>query len=374
MLAKFSVENYRSFNEKIVIDFENVRDYKYNLDSLTNGLLGKILIYGKNASGKSNLGFALFDIVSLLTDKKNFFTDDLTFLNADSKKDVATFTYVFKKNGDYISYMYKKKNFNSLIFESLKVNDQLIYSYDFVKKKGDLNYLDVLDAGNLNFDYFENNLPILRYIAYNTPQKEDSIVRFVMDFVSRMLWFRRVNSNEYIGYTTGSENLEEWIINNNEVELFETFMKEIGDINLDLEVATANAPGMPEKILIEKHKNKPLIFSNVSSSGTKALELFYYWKKNFENVTFLFMDEFDAYYHQDLAMNIIKDVKKYKNLQAIFTTHNSSLANNSISRPDCCFMLENGKLTSFADSTKRELREGHNIEKLLRSGEFNEKS
>ena len=38
-----------------------------------------------------------------------------------------------------------------------------------------------------------------------------------MDFVSHMLWFRNVNRNEYIGYTTGSEDLEEWIINNNEI-------------------------------------------------------------------------------------------------------------------------------------------------------------
>ncbi len=37
-------------------------------------------------------------------------------------------------------------------------------------------------------------------------------------------------------------------------------------------------------------------------------------------------------------------------------------------------MLNNGKLTSFADSTQRELREGHNIEKMLRAGEFNAES
>ena len=58
-------------------------------------------------------------------------------------------------------------------------------------------------------------------------------------------------------------------------------------------------------------------------------------------------------------------------MQVIFTTHNSYLASNEISRPDCYFILDKGRLSSFADSTERELREGHNLEKLLRNGEFN---
>ena len=137
MLAKFSVENYRSFNKKLIIDFENIRDYKYNLDCLTNGLLGKMLIYGKNASGKSNLGLALFDIVEVLTDKKNGmrFNDDLTFLNADSDKKVASFEYTFKKDDHYIIYTYEKSTFDTLSYESMKIDDLLVYSYDFKSKK-----------------------------------------------------------------------------------------------------------------------------------------------------------------------------------------------------------------------------------------------
>jgi hypothetical protein len=40
-------------------------------------------------------------------------------------------------------------------------------------------------------------------------------------------------------------------------------------------------------------------------------------------------------------------------------------------RPDCYFILTGEKLTSFANATNRELREGHNLEKLYMSGEFN---
>jgi hypothetical protein len=74
-----------------------------------------------------------------------------------------------------------------------------------------------------------------------------------------------------------------------------------------------------------------------------------------------------------LARNVIKYIVDLDNVQAVFTTHNSYLASNAVLRPDCYFVLANGKLTSFVDSTDRELREGHNLEKMLRNGEFDVK-
>ena len=113
-----------------------------------------------------------------------------------------------------------------------------------------------------------------------------------------------------------------------------------------------------------------MVFENVASNGTRALELLFYWSRKFKDVSFLFMDEFDAFYHFDLARNVIKYVLGLDNVQAIFTTHNSYLAGNDVLRPDCYYILANGKLASFVDSTDRELREGHNLEKMLRNGEF----
>ena len=59
-------------------------------------------------------------------------------------------------------------------------------------------------------------------------------------------------------------------------------------------------------------------------------------------------------------------------MQTILTSHNTYIANNDLLRPDCYFTLKDGTLKSFADSTERELREGHNLEKMLRQGEFDE--
>ena len=112
MLISFKVENYKNFKESIVLDFSNVYDYKFNNQCIKDELLTKVVIYGVNGIGKSNFGLALFDIVYFLTDKNTNQSqyDEMTFLNADSNKNVATFEYVFKNQNYIIKYTYKKKS------------------------------------------------------------------------------------------------------------------------------------------------------------------------------------------------------------------------------------------------------------------------
>ena len=62
---------------------------------------------------------------------------------------------------------------------------------------------------------------------------------------------------------------------------------------------------------------------------------------------------------------------KYPECQLIMTSHNTNLMANKIVRPDCLFILSSrGTLTALCDATERELREGHNLEKMYISGEF----
>lgn len=372
MLLKFTVDNYRGFENPITIDFTKSHDYKFNQECVRNGILNNIIIYGKNGSGKSNLGFALFDIVGLLTDKTVAHQqyDDGCFINADSGKQEASFKYVFSNGNRIITYYYRKTSPKKLSFEELSVNNEKIYSFNYLNKEADLKRLDKIGAPNLNLEYFEGNLPLLRYIANNTVQKEDSPVRFLMHYVSHMLWFRSLQDNGYIGLKTGSVNLDAWIIENNLLKEFDEFLSNIAGIETKLDFATVQVNQMPVKLLIDRHKNNALVFDNTKSSGTSALQLLFYWSRSFRDVSLLFMDEFDAFYHFDLSKEVVKYVSSFSNMQTIFTTHNSYLASNELLRPDCYFVLSKGKLQSFVDCTDRELREGHNLEKLLRNGEF----
>ena len=174
MLAKFTVSNYKNFKDPISIDFNAPRDYKFNPQCVRDGLLSKAIIYGNNAAGKSNFGFALFDIVGLLTDKNTEAKqkDAGSFLNADSFEKEAQFEYVFKKGTDWIKYSYRKTDPVTLSYEELRINDEPIFSFDFRTKKRNIELLDRLEAASLNFEYYESNLPVLRYIANNTNHRE----------------------------------------------------------------------------------------------------------------------------------------------------------------------------------------------------------
>jgi hypothetical protein len=84
----------------------------------------------------------------------------------------------------------------------------------------------------------------------------------------------------------------------------------------------------------------------------------------------LFIDEFDAFYHYDLAEAVIKMCEEFQPIQVIAATHNTDLFSNKTIRPDCVYILSKDGITSAANATKRELREGHNLEKLYKAGEF----
>ncbi len=373
MLVRFTVDNYKSFSKPITLDFEKTHDYKFNDQCVKNGLLSKVVIYGANSSGKSNFGLALFDIVGLLTDKTttSMQTDEATFINADSDSSEATFTYVFKKQDNYIQYSYKKSAPKVITYEELFIDDEKIYSYDFVNRQFDLKRMDLIVAESLNFEYFENNFAILRYVANNTNQPENSYVKFIMHFVSHMLWFRSLQENGYIGLTTGSDVLATWIAENNLAKEFQKFLHDLAGVESNVNVMQLKNHQTDSKVLVERHKKASFAFDKIASTGTRALELLFYWSRRFGEVSFLFMDEFDAFYHFDLAKKVIEYITDLDNVQAVFTTHNSYLASNDLLRPDCYYTLCDGKLTSFANSTERELREGHNLEKMLRNGEFN---
>ena len=125
-------------------------------------------------------------------------------------------------------------------------------------------------------------------------------------------------------------------------------------------------------VLLQTFRNKKLQFEAVASSGTSAFMLYYYWKKHFKDASFVYMDEFDAYYHSEMSERILRDVISQDRFQTIFTTHNTYLISNSILRPDCYFVINERGVKQFSELTERELRAGHNLEKLYLNGEFDE--
>lgn len=367
MLKLFEVSGFKSFKETVCLDFSDVRDYKFNTDCITDGLLSKILIYGKNAIGKSNLGLAMFDIVSHLTAKNISSGLYDYYLNVASPNDFAEFHYVFRFDEDLVDYRYRKDENQCLIYEKLYLNQSLLYEYDYLQERGATDGIRAL-APTLNWAFLDTDC-ILKYVINNTILEEEHPLRRMLRFVSNMLWFRSLGENRYIGYKTNSRDFFDFIFKEDALHEFEDFLHSAG-----VEEKLTVLQDVDGKKRLYFDAETPLPFLKVASSGTRCLYTFFYWYKTARDMSLMFIDEFDAFYHYELAKSIMPVLKKMTNTQVILTSHNTNLLTNRVLRPDCYFILTKDKLTSIANATTRELREGHNLEKLYIDGAFTSRS
>lgn len=86
------------------------------------------LLIGRNASGKSNFGSALFDITFGFPEAFDYSDlDDRLFLNADCGRGTAQFTYVFEFDGHEINYCYEKTSPTTWLHETLSIDKKRIF-------------------------------------------------------------------------------------------------------------------------------------------------------------------------------------------------------------------------------------------------------
>lgn len=365
MIKCFSVTNFKNFRDTCTLDLSRIRDYSFNAHLIKNNLVNKALLYGKNGSGKSNLGFALMDITTHLTDNLRNPANYLFSLNGDCASKTMRFRYEFDFNGKEVVYEYEKNENMVLMEERIYVSDELVFSYDYSSNKMD-NHLPELDGLNRQalLTRNMNNSVIKSIYGFSANLPEDSPIRLINEFASGMLWFRSLGSCEFMGTTNTIENVDQYLAS--DPEILKGLQSFLSDCGLSYELhAISDISG---KRVYAHFANQDYPFFPIASTGTKSLCLFFYWMdKMKEHLKFLFLDEYDAFYHFNLSQGILRRVNSDPSFQAILTTHNPYLADNAIMRPDCYLNIKNGKIRSFADSTNRIIREGNSLERMVLS-------
>ena len=370
MLKEFRVKGFKNFEKELVFDFSKTRNYNFSEKAVKDGIVKTGLIYGINGSGKSNIGSAIFDIILHLSEKEKHLELYDNYLNLSSSNIIAKFYYKFKFGNDILEYEYQKDKPQNLVSEVVKINNKLITKNDYLTNKFKLN---LEGTENLNKNLNGNNISFIKYINNNINPEIDSelfkikkIIEKFINFVDNMLFFASLNGNFYQGFKKGTENLHEIILSKGKLKDFENFLKEVG---IDYKLIEKKI-GKDRRIYC-KFRSGEVDFFEIASKGTCSLTLFYSWLIGLDEVSFVFIDEFDAFYHVDLAKRVVEELLKL-NVQAILTTHDTTIMTNDLLRPDCYFVLSEGKIKSLPDLTEKELRQAHNLEKMYRAGAFNE--
>ena len=376
MLCFFSVKNFKGFKDTIALDL-SASNYEFNHECVRDGYAHKALIYGYNGVGKSNLGLAIMDIIINLTDKEKALLLDNNYCNAETENKIAEFTYKFKFTDSIVEYSYGKTGSESLVYEYLYINEKRIVAYNRVTNEP--LTINLQGAQTLNKDITKIPISVLKYIKSNAALEqspEADVLSWFFNFVDRMLFFRNLDDRTYVGYEVGTHRMFETIINNKHFEQFVQFLAS-AEVPANLKYQkVGNEYNVYFSYRTEQEKFSIIDFFDNCSTGMKSLSVFFYWMQNAlfneDPPSFIYIDEFDAFYHQRLAEYVIKAIKKIKECQFILTTHDTGVMSNEIMRPDCLFLMYKDKIQAVSASTEKELRFAHNIEKMYRAGAFDE--
>ena len=375
MLSKFTVKNFKNFEKSFCIDFSQTKSYEFSQDCVKNGVVKTGLIYGPNSIGKSNLGKAIFDIVQTLTDKEKIPQLYKTYQNALKPNDPVEFCYEFCFGDSKLIYRYTKANYESVLSETLSIDG----GKPVLSRNGDTfdTSLEGLETLKRNIT---PNIAALRYIRANatlSDNPQNAVVLKFFDFVDRMLMVQNLKKNLYQGYLLGEKQyVGTKILQQDKLKELEDFLNSV-DVKCKL---VSSAEDGIDKIYFDFDGNKIEFFYN-ASTGTDSLTRFFFWylealKDSATAPSFMYLDEFDAFYHEKAAESVVKMLRKL-GCQVILTTHDSNLLSNGLLRPDCAFNMteeyrnaEEYVLGPLSSVVKKELREAHNIPKMFRAKTF----
>ncbi len=366
MLRRFAVTNYRGFSSRIEWDLSKHANYEFNTSAIKDGIIKNGIIYGPNGSGKTNFSLAIFDIENHLSPKWKKIDYYANFVYAGNPDKVVDFEYEFLFDSTKVVYTYSKNGMGILVAEALHVDDKVV----FIRRRNSFSIdhtqfqMDKITEKNLSNN--ANNVSVVNFLLTSYPLKREHYLIRMNEFVNSMLWFRNLDVREFIGLEFTPTMLDDFIISNNLLDDFSDFLQNVSEQKFKFA-----KPRIGDKQIFCNIKNNTIPFHTIASTGTQSLQLLYFWMQRMRGASFVFIDEFDAFYHFRLSFEVCKRLFAL-NCQVFTSSHNTYLMTNELLRPDCNFILNNNKIKPLNECTEKELRFGHNIEKIYRAGAFYE--
>lgn len=420
MIIEFSIENYLSFKDLTTLSMVAAKSFKehkennlIDVDKKLN-LLKSAVIYGNNASGKSNLleamGFMKATVLNsfrdaLVENNERKFPLEKFILNSKTENESSFFEILFIHNN--VKYRYGFEiDYEKIVAEWLyhtTTKEVYLFKRDF--QKIEINKTAFKEGLGKETDAKEN---VLFISLLATLGKETSST--VVEWFKKLNFINGIHDQGHKRYTIdklkNDKNFLNWVlhfikyleISNlstteedvNEVDLESLRKKEKNEevINLLASIQKIQSKQPRRDQLITYHRKYdennvlidtvPFNFDNQESEGTKKLlYLLGPWYDTLKSGKILLIDELDSRLHSNLTLKLVDFFHKFNknNAQLIFAVHDTSILNKDTFRRDQIYFVEKNQfgaseLISLADFKTDKVRNKSAFDKNYIQGKY----
>lgn len=420
MIIEFSVENYLSFKDLTTLSMVAAKSFKEHRETHIIGvdkklnLLKSAVIYGNNASGKSNLleamGFMKATVLNsfrdaLVENSERKFPLEKFILNSKTENESSFFEFSFIHKS--VKYRYGFEiDYEKVVAEWLyHTTSKEVYLFKRDFQKIEVNKTAFKEGLGKETDVKENVL-FLSLLATLGKETSSSIV----DWFKKLNFINGIHDRGHKRYTIDKlktdKNFFNWVlhfIKYLEISNLSTTEEDVNDIDLE----TLREKEKDEEIInlftsIHKIQSKqprrdqlityhrkydennnfidsvPFNFDNQESEGTKKLlYLLGPWYDTLKNGKILAIDELDSRLHSNLTLKLVDFFHKFNenNAQLIFAVHDISILNKDTFRRDQIWFVEKNQfgaseLLSLADFKTDKVRNKSAFDKNYAQGKY----
>ena len=397
MLKRFTVENFSSFKEKNSLDLtagrtEILKNHTIGFKNVR--LLKSAIIYGANASGKSNLIKAIDFAKNIVEDSLSGVNTNKKYfrLNEDNKNKFTEFVFELEIDEKFYSY-----GFN-VFLDKKKINEEWLYVIDlkkadkiFSRKEGLIelgktltNHKDIKNRFEIYADDMKNQTQQL-FLSEIAQKKLDNkniqiINKIYQWFTDKLIViYPHTKFNPVSLIASDTKLIEQF---KRYLKQFDTGIEDITTIEEDLKKALKNIPSdiindiendlnkkdisnilitSPDgNFIVSKDENEEVIVKKLGlihkkeindifelkdeSDGTKRLFDFIPLISKFSDDYTILIDEIDRSLHPKLTRIFFELFYKLSNkTQIITTTHESNLLDLKLVRRDEIWFVEKDK-------------------------------
>ena len=376
MLTQITLDNFKSFKNKVTIDLTKTNYTILPQNVADNGVLKGCIFVGANASGKSTVILGVKLLLDFLFSERNLNSGIFLCMFVDSSRYSLSYEFLIEKKT--VKYSFEVDASKNMISEKLYLDDMLMLERMGLSAK---SYIAESDGVNYNETDVSKDTLFLRTLYFNTKFASNPVLSAWMEYLKNSIYINMF-AKTVIPYGNAKVAVARYL-DACGCESINRFFDEY-HFEQNIEYDHSSKGGRVHFVVGEDDSAKsiffkrkgievPIPFAEESLGNQNLLQILPAFLHVIQNGGMLLIDEFSSGFHNELENLMVRYfMEKADHAQMLFVSHSTNLLSNSILRPDqeyaVEFQNENGSFVKRFSSEQP--RSAQNIEKMYVSGVF----